>query len=491
MLVVSLGAACDDAATKPASDSDAGGDPLVDSGAVDGGSAQLPRRAPRTGPDAVTYQRDVRPILETNCVECHTEGGIGPSRLDDWSMVSLLGRSIVSAVEGGRMPPWPARDSCHELSDSRALSAADKELIVGWEIDGFLEGNVADYRAPVPRRRAELGAPSRTMTYAEPFTPAVNSDTYRCFYVGTLETDTYLTALDIIPGVRSEVHHVQLHRVGAASSAMVQMLDENAAGGGYPCNAGGVGAGVPSQNMFSYRPGSVAVVLNQGDAVYVRAGSALVLQIHYNTQFFAAGEQPAADQTRVALWTAAAGQPPEHVIFRTGLLSPLSGKGDGSIVPVISSSIPAGLAEVVGETTLPMSQISKVGSGTIGLGNNSGPYVAGEIVGMTPHAHSWARRMQASLTRESGAEECLIDVPRWDYGWQLDYMYRQGVPYGPNDRLHVQCDYDNSAENQPVIDGMRRPVQTVTYGENTLNEMCLHYLWLRFRYADFIAAAQP
>ena len=54
--------------------------------------------------------------------------------------------------------------------------------------------------------------------------------------------------------------------------------------------------------------------------------------------------------------------------------------------------------------------------------------------------------------------------------------------------LHLECDYDNTAAHQPTVNGMKHPVQIVTFGENTLNEMCEHYLWLRFKFADFQAA---
>lgn len=79
-----------------------------------------------------------------------------------------------------------------------------------------------------------------------------------------------------------------------------------------------------------------------------------------------------------------------------------------------------------------------------------------------------------------------MEVPGWDYSWQLDYMFTSGVPYTPEDVLCVAC--DNTAENQPVLSGMRRPVAPVTFGENTPNERCLHRLWLRFRAADYLAA---
>ncbi|MDB4987342.1 MAG: putative monooxygenase, partial [Myxococcaceae bacterium] len=196
--------------------------------------------------------------------------------------------------------------------------------------------------------------------------------------------------------------------------------------------------------------------------------------------------QPAPDQTRVEMWTMPDGQTPQRVIYRTGVLSPLNGSSTSGALSLLSS-IPANAAHVVGESTLKMSSVSVIGSG-LNSGGATGPFLKGEIVGMTPHAHAWATRMLASLTPSGAAESCLIDVPDWDYNWQLDYLFSSGVPYGPDDLLHVECDYDNTADNQPVINGQRRPVQAISFGENTLNEMCLHYLWLRFAYADFHAA---
>jgi mono/diheme cytochrome c family protein len=442
----------------------------VGSGAAGAGDAGSSAPGPQPGAGGITYQKDVRPLIAGNCVECHTKGGVGPSDFSEWSVVKSLAPLIVTTVGSGKMPPWPASDTCHEIAESRALSADVKNVFMQWQAAGYPEGNVADYVAPPPRRREDLGPANLVMKAQESFTPGANADTYRCFSLGTVAEDTYVTALDLIPGDRAEVHHIQLHRVEPADAASIASADTNAAGGGYPCSAGG--AGITSQNMFSYRPGALAVVLNQGDAVYLKAGSGLLLQIHYNTQFLPATETPKPDQSSVAMWTLPKGQHPEHVIYRTGAMAPLNSAAGAF------SSIPANAAHVVGESTVSMGTLSRIG----------GAFLKGEIVGMTPHAHSWATRMVASFKPAGGGEACLIDVPDWDFNWQLDYMYKTGVPYTASDSVHIECDYDNTADNQPVINGMRTPVMAITPGEKTLNEMCLHYIWLRFAYADFAAA---
>jgi hypothetical protein len=445
--------------------------------------------AARSAP--ISYQRDLRAVIESNCVECHKAGGIGPMPLDSWANVEAVAPAIVNAVSAGRMPPWPADDSCRPITDARALPSETRALFERWRDQGFTQGDEQDYVAKAPRRRLELGEPSLELAGDKPFTPAPNSDTYRCFYVGSVEDDTYLTALDIIPEVGSEVHHVQLHRVDASGIAELKALQNQDPFGGYPCGAVGTGGSVTSQNMFSYRPGSLAVVFNEGDAAYLKSGSGLVLQIHYNTQFLPSGEEPQPDLTRVAMWTLPAGTNPERVIYRTGVLSPLNGVNSGEPYAFLSGSIPADEANVVGESTVSMENVSQLGSGLNPGLIGSGKYIPGEIVGITPHAHAWATRMVANIRHEDGGENCLIEVPDWDYGWQLDYLFEQGLAYGPDDMLHVECHYDNTADNQPVVNGERRQPQAVTFGENTLNEMCLHYLWLRFKYDDFAAATPP
>ena len=475
-----------DASVTPAADATAAtSEPtfLFDAGAtqVDSEGSVVDSNAP------TTYQRNIRPLLEANCVECHSQGGIAPAALDDFATVSSLGALIVQDVMSGEMPPWPASDACRPIADSRALSAADKALFEKWQADGFLEGDPTDYVPPARRARPDLGAPTLTLKGDEPFTPGRSVDTFRCFFLGTVDSDTYLTGLDIVPLERAEVHHAQLHRVKASDVAAVKNADKNAAGGGYGCNSAGVGSFVSSQNLFSYRPGALAVSFQSGDAAYIEAGSGLVLQIHYNTQFLPQGESPKPDQTRVNLWTMPEGSTPERVIYRTGLLSPLGASSKGDRFLTLTSVIPAFATDVVGETDLPMRNVAVLGSG-LNLGAVNGKFVPGEIMGITPHAHTWATRLAASLTPQGRAAQCLLEVPHWDYDWQLDYLFVDGVPYGPDDQLHVECNFDNSPENQPVIDGVKQPSDTISFGQNTLNEMCEHYLWLRLRYEDFAAA---
>ena len=41
------------------------------------------------------------------------------------------------------------------------------------------------------------------------------------------------------------------------------------------------------------------------------------------------------------------------------------------------------------------------------------------------------------------------------------------------DRVEMTCVWDNSPENQPVVGGVKQTPRDVTWGEGTLDEMCL------------------
>jgi hypothetical protein len=445
--------------------------PIISAPGWNSPAGTLDASAPELSNDGkVTYHKHIRALIETHCRDCHTEGGLGPLPFDDWSQVQPVSGAITAAIESRKMPPAFWNPECQPIQDDHSLTPQGLALFAAWKQGGFLEGKPADYLAPPSRRRLELGTPTITMSSGFAYTPPRNADEYRCFVLDQLKDETYLTGLEIIPGQRSEVHHVQIHRVGSDSRAALLSRDQSDPKPGYPCSGG---TGVSSQNMFSYRPGSGPVGLLPGDAAYMEAGSTLLIQVHYNTVFLPDGQAPLPDETKIALWTLPPGQLPERVVYRTTVFGPINlPPGDTSVISTVSTS---------------MSELSTFGGLIWGIG---GTFIPGEVVGMTPHAHQLATRMWATLERADGTTVCLDDVPNWDFNWQFDYMFTTGVPYGPDDVMVGNCEYDNGPDNQAIIDGVQQAPRQVNFGERSIDEMCQHYLWLRFERDAFLAARQ-
>ncbi len=131
----------------------------------------------------VTFNRDVAPILDANCVGCHRPGGIGPFSLTTYDEVRERAARIAAATSERRMPPWKPVPDHRRFRNERRLADAEIALLAGWAAAGAPEGDPADHPAPPATGDGwQLGTPDRVVTMATPFRlPAGGTDVYRNF----------------------------------------------------------------------------------------------------------------------------------------------------------------------------------------------------------------------------------------------------------------------------------------------------------------------
>jgi hypothetical protein len=87
--------------------------------------------------------------------------------------------------------------------------------------------------------------------------------------------------------------------------------------------------------------------------------------------------------------------------------------------------------------------------------------------------HTLGQRATASIIRADGTDECVLQIDDWNFHWQGSYGLRQPPVFNRGDKLRVECHFDNSPENQPMVGGQPRVPQDVFWGEGTTDEMCL------------------
>ena len=75
-------------------------------------------------------------------------------------------------------------------------------------------------------------------------------------------------------------------------------------------------------------------------------------------------------------------------------------------------------------------------------------------------------------------EQALIHIPQWDFNWQRDYRFAAPVRFQNGDRLSIRCEHDNSRANQPLRNGRRAAPRTVTWGEDSSDEMCIGFVYV-------------
>ncbi|MFZ5469637.1 MAG: hypothetical protein ACOZIN_09385 [Myxococcota bacterium] len=402
LLLGGLAAACGSKAPPPPAD--AGETPVADAGHSDGG--------------ILTYYKDAVPVLRARCQSCHTTGGIAPFPLTTYDETFLHKEAIASAVSTRRMPPWLPDESCRELLESRRLAQAEMDTLVGWVNEGARAGDPADAR-PAPDAGTGLPRVDLTKDIGVDYlpTPSAQGDDYRCFVIDPgLTTDQDIVGMDLVPGSREMVHHAILF---SAPMADAVAKDDGEAGPGFTCYGSG---GVPNIEMVGgWVPGMPPTQAPAGTGVKLRAGSALVLQLHYNT-----ANGIFVDRTQVKLQLA-------RTPVRQAWLLPLV--HDTFAVPPNATDFSSTLSFQV-------------------------PFNA-TLYGAVPHMHT-----KGKSVRVARGNTCLIDVPAWDFDWQQLYYFKDPVVVFSGQTVSLTCTWNNP-ENREV-----------RWGEGTSDEMCLVFFYL-------------
>lgn len=406
---------------------------VVAAGATgDSGAKSAPAKAPGKAVKAPTYARDVASIIQTNCSSCHRPGEVAPFSLLSYEDSRKRAKQIAAVAKSRFMPPWKA-DSHGEFQDERRLTDDQIATLTAWAETGAPAGNMKD--APAPPKFGsgwKLGEPDKIVGLPEPYKlEAEGRDVYRCFVIPSgADTDKYISALEVKPGNRAVVHHVIAY---LDTSGMARKLDEADPGPGYSTHGGGPGF-IPSGFLGGWAPGNEPRRLPAGVGNALPKNSDIVLEVHYHKS-----GKPETDQTTVGLYYSR-----EPISKRVRML------------PVINPflHIPAGASRH--EVTAGMPVLQDI-----------------TVLNVTPHMHLLGRDMKVVAARPDKSEKPIVNVPDWDFNWQITYVYKEPVKLPAGSRVSLTAHYDNSTNNP------RNPNKTprdVTWGEQTTDEMCIAFL---------------
>ncbi len=400
-------------------------------------------------PLALTYYQDIKPILDARCVSCHLDGGIGPFALDSFERVSDLAFAIKSAVVDRRMPPWPAAEGCAPYDHQLSMTQAEIDAVAAWVDAGAQAGDPQQEGAALPTARPALTRIDHALRMDEPHpvSPSAGDvDEHVCFLIDWPETEpVYITGYEAKPSNLAVAHHFVGTIISPENVAVYEAEDATSAEYGWRCGAG-EGMGNGGQLFATWVPGRGASIFPKGTGLRVEPGSKILLNMHYNT--ISGG---GADQTELNFTVERQVERPATSIFFMNPLWPGRRTMD----------IPAGQALV--------EHVFERAPGQAGT-------VTVHSVGM--HLHTLGVASGLEVIREDGSRECLLNIPRWDYDWQLQYSLSQAVELSPRDRIRLWCQFDTSTSNQPIVDGEPRTPRDVNWGENTFDEMCLGTLYL-------------
>lgn len=367
-----------------------------------------------------TYHNRISRLVAANCQECHRDGGVAPFPLETYEQVTAKAGMIRKMVEKQLMPPWfatpPTAGAHTPWMNDRSLPERDRADFLAW-LGSKTAGDSKD--APLPRawpRDWQIGTPDAVVQIPTAIdVKATGTMPYKNVFVPTdFGGEKWIRGFEVQPTAREVVHHILIFARAKGEKP-----------GGGDDVAGGFFA--------AFVPGNDHVIYPDGFAKPLPAGATLHFQIHYTPNGTAT-----SDQSRIGLLFAK--EPPKHVIHVAGIAN-------------VRLNIPPGAPRHPASASIPVPRDVY-------------------LLGLFPHMHVRGAAFRYDLMLPDGSARTLLEVPRYDFNWQLGYRFAVPPLLTAGSKVRATGWFDNSANNPANPD----PTKQVRWGPQTTDEMMIGYV---------------
>ena len=406
-------------------------------------------------PKQVTFSKDVAPILQARCQECHQPNSIGPMSLITFEDVRPWARSMKERVSTRQMPPWHIDKGVGVQKFKNDMSLTDQQIdtIVSWVDQGAPQGNPKDMPAPKPLvttnewkgQRDGYGPPDLIVSSEEYTMPAVHQDSW-----WRSENNIPITEPRWVKMVEIRPTNLKARKIVHHAVAYLVLNNDPEAAGPRRGNAGG-GATPNPDNAVQARPFLMEWAVGKGYDLY-RPGTGKLLvpgeKIAWDQHIHAVGEAITGG-TEIGLWFYPKGQEPT---YRSYLVA-FSGIDPSKRLDIPPNSITGSEGfTVLRDNTL--------------------------ITNFQPHFHLRGKSMQVEAILPTGQRQMISYVGNFNFQWMTNYIYADdAAPVFPKGTIiHVTVFYDNTKANKNNPD----PDQWVGYGDRTVDEMA--HAWMNCVY---------
>ena len=378
-----------------------------------------------------TFSEHIAPILFQRCAPCHRSGSAGPFSLLTYFDVKKKLKTIRQVLDDGLMPPWPADTTYSRFRDEKIITDAEKKLIFLWIQQGAPQGD-SSRLPPQPEfpSMSYVGQPDYTIMMDTFFIEGNNRDHFMMLKVPyRLPADTFVRAIEIIPGNKKLAHHINAHLVQYEAGAkknlysgmkpvdtekhdkpeafsMLSLVNDD---GTYP---------LLTPSVSNYLPGVISSIYPEGIGGYrVKKDGVLLLDnIHF-------GPSPidTFDCTTFNFFFSpvAPSRPVRELILGTSGIAPVE-------PPLVIQ--PGKVSTFRIRYTLP-NDLS--------------------LVTINPHMHLIGKSFMAYAVTPAGDTVKLIRILQWDFRWQYFYTFKKMLPLKKGTTIFVEGTYDNT-DNNPL-----------------------------------------
>ena len=392
----------------------------------------------------VTFTKDIAPILQDRCQDCHRKGSMAPMSLITYEETRPWAKSIRERVITRQMPPWHLDKTVGIQKFANDMSLTDQQIatIVKWVDAGAPMGDPKDM--PIPKQwpkddgwklSKEFGREPDLVLKSEAYTmPARGQDVwFRPLTEVPITEPRWVRAVEMRPGTpagRKIMHHV-LARLQQDEPG----VQEEDNGGGGP---GLLMEWAVNKNYDIYRPDTGKLLL---------PGAHIWWELHLH----AVGEE-IRDHAELAVYLYPKGEKPK---YRTRLMS-LNALNTADGRPILDIE-PNTISESQGFHVLKQ---------------------AARLENFQPHMHLRGKAMSMEAILPDGTRRMLSYVDHFNFNWMTNYIYADdAAPVLPKGTvLHFTAWHDNTAANRNNPD----PNQWVGWGDRTVDEMA--HAWVNVTY---------
>jgi hypothetical protein len=402
----------------------------------------------------VTFSKDVAPIFQAKCQECHQPNSIAPMPLITYQEARPWARSIKERVATRQMPPWHLDRSVGVQKFKNDMSLTDEQVdtIVAWVDGGALQGDPKDLPPPKPlvtdnewkAVRDGFGPPDLVVKSSEYTMPAQHQDVwYRPMSDVPLNEPRWVKLVEIRPTnlkSRRIIHH--------AIAYLVLNNDPEAVNTG---TATGPDRRFNDDDLVNRRPQLMEWAIGKGYDLY-RPGTGKLLvpgeKISWDQHIHAVGEEITGG-SEIGIWFYKKGEEPKKRSYLVGF----TGIDRSKMLDIPPNS----LAMTEGFTVLKENAL---------------------IENFQPHFHLRGKSMQVEAILPDGARQIISYIGNFNFNWMTNYIYDDdAAPLLPKGTvIHVTAWYDNTKANKNNPD----PDQWVGFGDRTVDEMA--HAWMNVTY---------
>ena len=400
---------------------------------------------PQTNNKVPTFTKDIVPILQARCQDCHRPNAMAPMSLLTYEETRPWARSIKERVVKRQMPPWHLDKSVGVQSFKNDMSLTDEQIatVVKWVDSGAPQGDPKDMPPPKTFPRDDewqlqkvFNRPPDMIIKSDDYTmPAVSQDQWWKPVVDLgVKEDLWVRAVEMRPGTsqgRKITHHALAHLIQDDPDSKDSAQDA-AAGQGGVLMEWAVGK---SYDMYRPETGKL-----------IRPGAKVWWDIHYH----AVGEK-ITDHVELGVWLYPKGEKPKYRTYLTGFQA---------------TNFAAGSALDIEPNSINVSQGFHVLKEPAILGN------------FQPHMHLRGKAMLLEAILPDGTTQTISYVDHFNFNWMTNYIYNDdAAPVLPKGTvIHVVAWHDNTTANPYNPD----PNQWVGWGDRTVDEMA--HAWVNVTY---------